>query len=268
MNRLLLLGSLLALAACDSATDQPAYPTTLRPLSEAEQASATQAYLEANDGRMVTDSEVYGGELEHLNAYGLTELSRGCFVPTPKASAPAIGEDAAVEIATSALVQNARFTNVAAEGDLRVERARALERDGRGSWQVRFEHQTVEGAKVHETGIVVTLDADGAFCIDGHWYDDVAFAPSPLSPAEALAAVVGDSIEREGDRGSERVVVLTEADLPPAGDAVQSVLPVVYEDRIELRTVWEFPVLDSEFRLYVDATDGEILRVDQNVTRN
>ena len=267
MPRLLLGFALLVLAACDTSVDEQTYPTTLRTLSGDELARATDAYDETNDGRMRTTATWTETVTEHLDDYGLTRVSGTCFLPEGDSPA-AISETEAVAIAKDAVVRNARFTNVETSHALRVERAFEFSSGAPVNWQVHFANQTVQGAEVLQTTVAVWLDADGAYCIDGHWYDGVVFAPSPLSPADALAAVVGDSLERRGYRGPGHVVELTEADLPPASEVVKNVFPVVFGDRTELRTVWAFPVLDGEFRLFVDAESGEILDSRQMVIYN
>ncbi|MGI9174785.1 MAG: hypothetical protein ACR2GR_05660 [Rhodothermales bacterium] len=246
----LLLGSCGVLAP----HEEDVYPTTIEKLTPAEQNARQEAFVALNDGEVCTP----------IGVFGFTDWDLGLCVDQPDRRPTELGSGEALSYARTFLVRNERFTGVSDPSELVVKRTP-------GGRVIKFENQRYQGLEVEYTQILFDpnwRDSQGrSVAVGGNWYPEI-YIPDreAISPEEAQQRLIGTEL----DYGwGALVLTVSAASFPEHARVDKLILPVSFEDRIELRVAWKVEVYPNapdrgpDFSVYVDTMTGEQLQVDQ-----
>ena len=229
------------------------YPTVLIQKTSDELYLLNNEYHSLNNNRIDTD----------LNRFGLTGTPGIQRHQNPRKK---ISKRQALNFAVTALIKNSKFTNVSDSLEL-------LSRDCNFRYVnldctkciVDFAPQQYNEFQIINSSIQVGVYEDGVYSIGGSWYKDI-FIPfhDNYNIDLAIDKIVGKSITWDSDIGPpNELIIVRELILEPI---IKVIFPLVKENSIEFRMVWEIPIKHYNFigwHLYFDTTFGEIVAISQ-----
>jgi len=231
----------------------PHYPTILYSLSSQQLQLLQDEFDVLNDYKICTK----------LNKYGFTADLEYNFPPNPRIK---LTENEALQIATSTLIKNKKYTNVADRLDLltSVYKINSLETDDT-KWRIIFGPQQYKECVVQNTLIFVWLHGDGVYGISGFWYPEI-YIPiiNNVDIDEAKEKIIGEKIIWHGFGGEPHEFIVSDNSI--ADSVVKSIFPLEKEESIELRVTWKIPIIFGSFigwHIYLDTMTREIIQITQ-----
>lgn len=239
------------------------YPVIIERLTEGERQALTEKYKTNNDHDFYCAS---------INEYGLND-SKVC--PKREILRVEIKDDEEVRmqnIAAEFLVRNQEFTNVEEKEQLKIEQSYGLSGclkcDGSEDdkttigWRILYESQTYEGVNVENSRLMVFLDSEKVYAVNGHWYQEIVI-PSidQLDHDDARELLIGKEFTYYNWTGKQTITI-SEDSFEEYQDRV--IFPYETEKGLELRVclvveagIWYF---------YIDSITGKLVHKKQLIT--
>lgn len=238
------------------------YPAIFEMLTEGERQALIEIYRNNNDHDFPCAS---------INRYGFNDSKICLDREILRVEIIDDEKDRMEEMAAEFLVSNHEFTNVLDNEQLEIAKSHGslgcLKCDGSEGdittigWRVLYENQTYEGVNVENSRLMVFLDSEKVYAVNGHWYRDIVVPPvDQLNHDEARELLVGKEFTYHDWTGEKIYTIAEDSFKDYEGKAI---FPYETEKGLELRVsliveagIWHF---------YLDSTTGELVHKKQMI---
>lgn len=236
------------------------YPVIIEKLTDGERQALIEKYRNNNDHDFPCAS---------LNEYGFNDSKICLDREILRVEIMDDEKDRMEKMAAEFLVRNQEFTNVPDKDQLEITDSHGLSGclkcDGSEGdittigWRVTYENQTYEGVNVGNTQLMVFLDSEKVYAVNGHWYRDID-VPSvdQLNHDDARKLLIGREFTFY-DWTGEKNYTITEDSFEEYED--KSIFPYETEKGLELRV--SLIVEAGIWHLYLDSITGELIHKKQ-----
>lgn len=272
----ILLSSALLLSGCDNTITSVRqveetsghqigdYPAIVERITEGERQDLIEKYRSNNDFDFCAS----------INEYGFND---GKICTDREILRVEIKDDEVDQIeklAAEFLVKNQEFTNVQDEEQLKIASSQGLlgclKCDGSDEniatigWRIVYENQTSEGVNVENSSIMVFLDAEKVYQVNGHWYQDIIVPTvDQMDFEEAREKLIGQEFTYDDWSGNKTLIITEDSFEDYEGKAI---FPYETEKGLELRDCLVVEAAIWRFFLDIDSTTGELVHKDQVIS--
>lgn len=237
------------LISCEKYSMPTEYPSTYTKIGAAALARRQTDYTSRN--QFIETS---------LNEFGFCDMNGDLLLRSMPPYKGDIPETEAINAVKSFISENKVETGLSSIDNLNFNKfTKDVGYGGSVYWHLRSENQKVDTVEVLYTQIMFHLTNGKVTLCYGNYFPEI-YVPGKFnfSQTKAKSILKGRVLSHYSIAGEEYKFTISEKDLDNCTFHLK-IMPKEYDDKIELRVVWQIYVPNLFYQIYVDVMSGEIV---------